>query len=138
MRDRHPRIAPVALVLLAAVATTSCASSGSTAPVSGEKEPLVASEVVVQVKPDGLGGAVVIPDTAIVRAGQKLVIATCCEELKITWKKRESRVPEPICKGNECKLVGPVVKEPVTVDYFVDGKCGEKPFKRDPRLIFTK
>ncbi|HYN43056.1 MAG TPA: hypothetical protein VE129_14865, partial [Thermoanaerobaculia bacterium] len=92
----------------------------------------------VQVKADGRGGAVVTPDRAIVRTGQKLVIAVCCEELKITWKRPESRVPEPACGGGECTLVGPEVKEPVTVDYNIFGTCGGREFKVDPRLIFTK
>jgi hypothetical protein len=138
MRDRHALIASLALLVLAAAAPASCATSGSTARTPGEKEPLVAREVVVQVKPDGRGGAVVIPDPAIVRTGQRLVISTCCEELRITWKKTDSRVPEPICKGGECTLVGPEVKEPVTVDYNIFGKCDGREFKRDPRLVFIR
>jgi hypothetical protein len=136
MRDRNACIASLALVVLASAATAACATAETPARASGQKEPLVAREVVVQVKADGRGGVVVTPDRAIVRTGQKLVIAVCCEELKITWKRPEPRVPEPACGGGECTLVGPEVKEPVTVDYNVLGTCGGKPFKLDPRFIF--
>jgi hypothetical protein len=138
MRDRHVRIAPLALVVLASAVTASCATAETPGRVSGQKEPLVAREVVVQVKADGRGGVVVTPDRAIVRTGQRLVIAVCCEELKITWKRPEPRVPEPACRGGECTLVGPEVKEPITVDYNIFGTCGGKEFKVDPRLIFIK
>ncbi len=138
MRDRHVRIAPLALVALASAVTAACATAETPARSSGQKEPLVAREVVVQVKADGRGGIVVTPDRAIVRTGQKLVIAVCCEELKITWKRPEPRVPEPACGGGECTLVGPEVKEPITVDYDIFGRCGGKEFKVDPRLIFIR
>ena len=136
MRNRNACIPFIALVVLASAATAACATAEAPARVSGQKEPPVAREVVVQVKADGRGGGVVTPDRAVVRTGQKLVIAVCCEELKITWKRPESRIPEPVCKGGECTLVGPVVKEPVTVDYNIFGKCGGKEFKVDPRLVF--
>ena len=138
MSERHARIAPLALLLLAAAATASCATSSSTARVSGEKQPLVAREVVVQVKVDGRGEVVITPDPTIVRTGQKLVISTCCEELKITWKRPVPEIPKPPrCEGGECTLVGPEVREPVTVDYAIFGTCGGKRFERDPRFIFT-
>ena len=138
MRDRHAFLPPLALVVIAAAASASCAASGATAGARGEKPPPVAREVVVQVKVEAHGEVVVTPDPAIVRTGQKLVISTCCEELKITWKKADSRVPEPVCRGGECTLVGPEVKEPVTVDYDIFGKCGGREFKRDPRLVFIR
>lgn len=138
MRDRHVCTNPLALVFLAAAATAACATADAPVREGRQKEPLVAREVVVQVKADGRGGAVVIPDRAIVRTGQKLVVAVCCEDLKITWKRPEPRIPEPACNGGECTLVGPVVNEPVTVDYNIFGACGGKEFKVDPRFIFTK
>lgn len=138
MKDRHACITPLALVVLAVAATASCATADTPPRASGQKEPLVAREVVVQVKADGRGGAVVTPERTIVRADQKLIIATCCEELKITWKKPEPRVPEPACRGGECTLVGPSVKETVTIDYNIFGTCGGKEFKVDPRLIFIR
>ena len=137
MKERHARIAPLALVLLAAAVTSSCATSSSTAPARGVKEPPVAREIVVQVKADAHGEVVVTPDPAIVRAGQRLVIATCCEELRISWKRPDRRVPEPACRGGECTLVGPEVREPITVDYNISGTCGGRRFERDPRFIFT-
>jgi hypothetical protein len=140
MGVRHAFIAPLVLVGLVAAATASCATSsstsGSTAGARGEKEPLVAREVVVRATVDANGGVIVTPDRAIVRSGQKLVLFACCEELRIAWKRPESRIPEPVCKGGECTLVGPAVKEPVTVDYDVFGKCGGKEFRVDPRLVF--
>ncbi len=138
MMDRHVCTTPLALVFLAAAATAACATADAPARVGGQGEPPVAREVVVQVKIDGRGGVIVTPDRAIVRTGQKLVIAVCCEELKITWKRPEPRVPEPACRGGECTLVGPEVREPVTVDYNVFGTCGGKEFKVDPRLIFIR
>ena len=140
MRVRNAFIAPIALGVLAAATSVSCATSGSTsgstARTLGEKEPLVAREVVVRATVDANGGVIVTPDRAIVRRGQKLVLFACCEELKITWKRPEPRIPEPVCKGGECTLVGPEVKEPVTVDYDIFGRCGGKEFKVDPRLVF--
>ena len=136
MRVRNAFIAPIALGVLAAATSASCATSGSIARTHGEKEPLVAREVVVRATVGANGGVIVTPDRAIVRSGQKLVLFSCCEELKITWKRPEPRIPEPVCKGGECTLVGPEVKEPVTVDYDIFGRCGGKEFKVDPRLVF--
>jgi hypothetical protein len=136
MSVRHAFIAPIALLVLAAATSASCATSGSTARTHGEKEPLVAREVVVRATVDANGRVIVTPDRTIVRSGQKLVLFTCCEELKITWKRPDPRIPEPACKGGECTLVGPAVKEPVTVDYDIFGKCGGKEFRIDPRLVF--
>lgn len=140
MRVQNAFIARLALVGLVAAATSSCATSGptsgSTTGARGEKEPLVAREVVVRTTVDANGRVVVTPDRAIVRSGQKLVLFACCEELKVTWKRPEPRIPEPDCKGGECTLVGPEVKEPVTIDYNVLGTCGGRPFKLDPRFIF--
>lgn len=138
MRIRNAHIAPLALAALAVAATAACATSPSTARVREEKEPLVAREVVVQTKVDARGGIVVTPDPAILRPGQKLVIAACCEELKVTWKKPVPGIPDPRCEGGECTLVAPPVKETTEVFYTVSGKCGDKPFELDPRLIFIK
>ncbi len=138
MRIRNARIAPLALAALAIAATAACATSPSTARVREEKEPLVAREVVVRVMVEADGSVVITPDRAIVRSGQKLVIFTCCDPLSVHWKKAESRIPEPKCRGGECSLVGPEVNDPIEIDYFVTGKCGDKPFKLDPRLIFIK
>lgn len=138
MEVRNARIAPFALAALVIAATAACATSTSTAGVREEKEPLVAREVVVQTKVDARGGVVITPDPAILRKGQKLVIAACCEELNVTWKKPVPGIPDPRCEKGECTLIAPAVKETTEVFYTVSGKCGGMPFELDPRLIFIK
>ena len=130
------------LVLAVAVAVVGAAAACATTPAPDRereaKEPQVAREVVVRTKVDARGGVVVTPDPAFVRTGQKVVFDTCCEALRITWKKPVRGIPEPRCEGGECTLVAPPVKEPTEVFYDVSGTCGGKEFRLDPRLIFTR
>jgi len=127
-----------ALALAFAAAAAACATAPAPERVRDTKEPAAAREVVVRTKVDARGGVVVTPDPAYVRAGQKLVIDTCCEALRITWKKPVPGIPEPRCEGGECTLVAPPVREPTEVFYDVSGTCGGKEFHLDPRLIFTR
>lgn len=137
MKSRNARIAPLALALLAAASTVPFTASGAAAS-RGEKQPGMAREVVVRAKVDARGAVTITPDPAVVRTGQKLVVDTCCEALKIWWKKPAPGIPEPRCEGGECVLVAPAVKEPTTVEYAVSGSCNGKAFEVDPRLIFIR
>ena len=142
MTDRNARIAPLtrtlALAILAAASTAACAASGAAAGSRTEKPPEMAREVVVRTKVDARGVVTITPDPAIVRTGQRLVIDSCCEALKVTWKKPVPGIPEPRCEGGECSLVAPAVKERTEVLYTVSGSCGAKAFEVDPRLIFIR
>jgi hypothetical protein len=143
MRDRNARIArlsrTMALAFLAAASTAACAaSSGAAAGSRTEKPPEMAREVVVRTKVDARGVVTITPDPAIVRTGQRLVIDSCCEALKVTWKKPVPGIPEPRCEGGECSLVAPAVKERTEVFYAVSGSCGGKAFEVDPRFIFIR
>lgn len=138
MKHRYPRTAPLAFALFAAAAAAACATPGAPARPRSENEPPVAREVLVRTKVDANGGVVITPDPAIVRTGQKLVFDSCCERLKITWKKRVPGIPEPRCEGGECTLVGPEVEQPTEVFYAVSGSCDGRVFEVDPRLIFTR
>ena len=142
MRDQNARIArlsrTLALAFLAAASTAACAASGAAAGSRAEKSPEVAREVVVRTKVDARGVVTITPDPAFVRTGQRLVIDSCCETLRITWKKPAAGIPEPRCEGGECSLVAPAVKERTEVFYAVSGSCGGKAFEVDPRLIFSR
>ena len=129
-----------ALVLAFTVLTAAAACATSPAPERPReaKEPGVAREVVVRTKVEDGGRVLVTPDPVWVRAGQRLVFDTCCEALRITWKKPVKGIPEPRCAGGECTLVAPPVNEPTEVLYDVSGKCGGKEFRLDPRIIFTR
>lgn len=126
------------LAFTAVAAAAACATTPAPERARETKEPMVAREVVVRTKVDARGGVVVTPDPAYVRAGQTIVFDTCCEKLRITWKKPVPGIPEPRCEGGECTLVAPPVKEPTEVFYDVSGSCGGKEFRLDPRLIFTR
>ena len=128
----------LALAVTVAAAIAGCATAPAPESEREAKAPRVAREVVVRTQVDARGGVVVTPDPAFVRTGQKLVFDTCCEALRITWKKPVRGIPEPRCEGGECTLVAPPVKEPTEVFYDVSGKCGGKEFRLDPRLIFTR
>lgn len=134
MRTRSTRLAPLSLAL--ALAAAACATPGRVRP-SGETAPDAAREVVVRTQVDARG-VVVTPDPAYVRTGQKLVFDTCCEALRITWKKPVPGIPEPRCEGGECVLVAPPVKERTEVLYEVAGRCGGNDFRLDPMLIFIR
>ena len=128
----------LALAVTVAAAIAGCATAPAPESEREAKAPRVAREVVVRTQVDARGGVVVTPDPAFVRTGQKLVFDTCCEALRITWKKPVRGIPEPRCEGGECTLVAPPVKEPTEVFYDVSGTCGGKEFRLDPRLIFTR
>ena len=128
----------LALAVTVAAAAAGCATAPAPESEREAKAPRVAREVVVRTQVDARGGVVVTPDPAFVRTGQKVVFDTCCEALRITWKKPVRGIPEPRCEGGECTLVAPPVKEPTEVFYDVSGKCGGKEFRLDPRLIFTR
>lgn len=142
MRNRNARIArlsrTLALAFLAAASTAACAASATAPGSRGEKPPEVAREVVVRTKVDARGVVTITPDPAIVRTGQRLVIDSCCEALKVSWKKPVAGIPEPRCEGGECSLVAPAVKERTEVFYAVSGSCGGKAFEVDPRFIFIR
>jgi len=134
MKDGPTRIALLALVTAAAAA---CVTSGTKAGSRRENAPPLAQEVVVRTKIDARGAVAITPDPAIVRAGQKLVFDSCCETLRITWKRPVPRIPEPRCEGGECILVAPDVREPIEVAYAVSGTCSGRRFEVDPRLVFV-
>lgn len=138
MKDRNARYAPLALALLAAVATAACSTSGAPAPARGEKTADVAAEVVVRTKVDARGNVRVFPDPAVLRTGQRLVIDVCCEELNVRWKKPVQGIPEPRCESGECSLVAPDVQKRTEVEYSVSGSCNGRRFEVDPRLIFIR
>jgi hypothetical protein len=138
MRSRSTLVAPLALAFVAALSTASCVASGTPGPARGEKEPEVAAEVVVRTKVDARGNVHVFPDPAVVRAGQKLVIDACCEELSVRWKRPVHGIPEPRCEAGECTLVAPAVEKRTEVEYAVSGSCNGRRFEVDPRLIFTR
>jgi hypothetical protein len=138
MSHRRIRITPLALALLAAVSTSSCAASGAPVPARGEKAPDVAAEVVVLTKVDARGNVRVFPDPAVLRTGQRLVIGVCCEELSVRWKKPVQGIPEPRCEAGECVLVAPAVEKRTEVEYSVSGSCNGKRFEVDPRFIFIR
>lgn len=101
----------------------------------GERPPEMAAEVVVLVEVDAKGRPAVTPREAYARNGQKLVLFTCCTELKLKWPK-DARVPAPKCERNVCTLVVSGVEKRTEVDYEVYGTCRKRPFGKDPRLIF--
>jgi len=137
MRMRNERVAALSLALLAAAAAA-CATPDARVRSREEKGPETAREVVVRTRVDARGGVVVTPDPAWVRAGQRVVFDSCCEELKVSWKKPVRGIPEPRCEGGECVLVAPDVKERTEVLYEVAGRCGGKEFRLDPMLIFIR
>ena len=140
MKNENARIAflAMALALLAAASTVACAGSGVIARDRGERAPEMAREVVVRTKVDSRGAVTITPDPAVVRTGQKLVIDSCCEALRVTWKREVPGIPEPRCEGGECVLVAPEVQGPTEVFYAVSGSCNGKVFEVDPRFIFIR
>lgn len=138
MKNRNARLTALALALLAAVSTASCAASSSAAPARGEKSLDVAAEVVVLTKVDARGNVRVFPDPAVLKTGQRLVIGICCEELSVRWKRPVQGIPEPRCEAGECSLVAPAVEKRTEVEYSISGSCNGRRFEVDPRFIFTR